>query len=255
MSVWRRLLDLLGPTCTHAVANDVRIGLGYTSVQIEDGRTGVAYTFGRERMGGCSAFVGERPLAGKTALDLMRYLGSENLLESSIGLAAANAIANVSPPAGIKGDVLTAVELFTTDKAVMVGLFRPLVAQLKKRVAAIEIFEERSEQSSSVRPPSEAVYSLRHCDVALITATSIINHTVDELLEAATNCREVILLGPSTPLVPEAFEETPVSVLSGMTVHDSPGLLRTISEGGGTRLFKPFVTKWNVRLQSARVDK
>lgn len=246
--MWRRLLDLLEHACSDAVASDVRIGLGYTSVQIEDGRTGVAYTFGKERMGSCSAFVGGRPLAGNTALDLMRHLGSENLLESSIGLAAANAIANVFPPECVEGDVLKAVELFPTDKAVMVGLFRPLAAQLKERVAAIEIFEERGGMSANIRPPSEAVSALRHCDVALITATSIINHTVDELLEAAINCREVILLGPSTPLVPEAFEGSPVSVLSGMTVHDPPGLLRVISEGGGTRLFRPFVTKCNVRL-------
>ena len=85
--------------------------------------------------------------------------------------------------------------------------------------------------------------------MALITSTTIINDTVDELLEAARDCRELVLLGPSTPLIAEAFEGTAVTWLSGITVDDADGLLRVVSEGGGTRFFRPFVTKWNIPLR------
>ena len=250
MTVWRRLIDILGPTCADAVIDDVRIGLGYTAIRLDDGRTGVAYTMGKQNLKGCSAFVGKRPLAGRPAPDLVQYLGSGNLVESSLGLATANAAAGIPASLSLKGDVLDAVEVRATDRVAMVGFFGPLVAGLKGRVTALDIFEERTDLAEDLKPASSAIQALRDADIAIITSTAIINRTVDDLLEAAARCREVILLGPSTPLVPEAFEGTPVSVLSGVTVHDSPGLLRVISEGGGTRLFGPFVTKWNIQVRS-----
>lgn len=248
--MWRRLVEILAAACADAVVSDVRIGLGYTAVQLDDGRTGVAYTMGRQNLRGCSAFIGNRPLAGNAAPDLIRYLGSDNFVESSLGLATVNAAVGIPSCGLLKGDVLDAVEILSTDKVAMIGFFGPLVGALNGRVAALDIFEERPDLSADLKPASDAISGLRESDIAVITSTSIINRTVDELLDAAHRCREVILLGPSTPLVPEAFEGTPVSVLSGITVRDSPGLLRVISEGGGTRLFGPFVTKWNMLLRS-----
>ena len=40
-----------------------------------------------------------------------------------------------------------------------------------------------------------------------------------------------------------------MTCLSGITATDADGMLRVISEGGGTRFFKPFVIKWNVPLE------
>jgi len=47
MRLRKRLIDILEPSCSGNVIRDVRIGLGYTAVQLDDGRTGVAYTMGR----------------------------------------------------------------------------------------------------------------------------------------------------------------------------------------------------------------
>jgi len=251
MNVRKRIQGALEDQCGTLRVRDVRIGLGYTAVQLEDARTGTAYTMGRNKFRGCSALAGNRPVAGRLAAELLRGLDSESPIESSLGLAAANALANVTPPQAVEGDVLQAVDLFPSDKVAMVGFFSPLVGVIRERVSEIEIFEEDLELSDNLRPASEAVTRLPFCDVALITSTTIINNTVDRLLKAATRCRETILLGSSTPLVPSAFEGTPVTFLSGITVKDSEGILRVVSEGRGTRSFRPFVTKWNVRLTLA----
>ncbi|MBI5569119.1 MAG: DUF364 domain-containing protein [Desulfomonile tiedjei] len=249
MELRKRLIDTLEPSCAGHTVRDVRIGLGYTAVQIDDGRAGVAYTLARGSFGGCSAFTGTRPLSGRPVADLLRYLSSESLVESSLGLATANALANAAPSRGVAGDVSQVVELLLTDRVAMVGFFAPLVAALQDRVADLEIFEEHSGSVAHLRPSSDAVSVIPTCDVALITATSIVNDTIDELLEAARHCRESVVLGPSTPLIPDVFEPTAVTWLSGMAVHDAEGLLQVVSEGGGTRFFKPFVSKWNVRLK------
>jgi hypothetical protein len=125
----------------------------------------------------------------------------------------------------------------------MVGCFGPLIAPIERRARSLEVFERVEDPTGNLRPQREAPERLPGCDVALITATSIINHTVDGLLAAAANAREVVILGPSTPLVPEAFGERNVTMLSGVVVEDAGGVLRVVSEGGGTRQFGPFVRK------------
>ena len=189
------------------------------------------------------------PLTGRLASELLEFLGSANPVESSLGLATANALANVSPTGAIPGDILQELEILPTDRVGMIGYFGPLVAQLENRVAKLEIFEEKRERSDNLRPAAEETETLPACQVAIITSTTIINNTIDDLLDAAKSCREVCLVGPSTPLLPDAFQGTSVTCLSGMTVSDSAGILRVISEGRGTRFFTPFTIKWNIRLK------
>ena len=56
-----------------------------------------------------------------------------------------------------------------------------------------------------------------------------------------------VKLGPSTPLVPEVFVETPVTLLSGIVIDDDV-VLRVVSEGGSMRQLLPYVKKVNLRL-------
>jgi uncharacterized protein (DUF4213/DUF364 family) len=253
MSIREKIRNLIVNRCADLVVRDVRIGLGYTAVQLDDGRTGLAYTMQRERLDCCSFFRGSLPLVGKPAEELLRFLESDNPLEVTVGLATANAISNVLPPRGGAGDVLSAIELFPTDVVGMVGYFGPLVRQLEERVARLEIFEESPTRGLALRSALDAPETLRQCQVACITSTAILNDTIDRLLESASACREVILLGPSTPLLPQAFDGSPVTMLSGMVVHDPHGIMRVVSEGGGTRLFSPYATKWNLSLRECLV--
>jgi uncharacterized protein (DUF4213/DUF364 family) len=99
-----------------------------------------------------------------------------------------------------------------------------------------------------VQPTERALDLLPTCSVALITSTALLTDTMDTLLDAAVGCREVALLGPSTPLLPEVFVGTPVTWLSGIRITSSADVLRVVSEGGGTRTFSPYVRKVNLRL-------
>lgn len=250
MGIRQNLLDVLETTCGNLCVRHVCIGLGYTAVQLEDYRTGVAYTLGRDSIAGCSVFVGKRPLAGRRALELLRYLSSHMPVESAVGLATANALSSGMFTGADTGDVLAAVDFQETDRVGMVGFFGPMIEQIEKRVSSLQICEERQSNSlEGVRPSSDAEEMLAESSVALITSTTIINNSVDKLLHAAMHCREVILVGPSTPLVPPAFDETSVTWLSGMVPRDTEGLLRVIHEGGGTRYFSQYATKSNIRLR------
>lgn len=221
---------------------DVRIGLGYTAVLLESGATGLAYTLRDDLPGGCTVFRGARPLAGRKASECLAYLAASSSLEIAVGLATANALAARTLRGGCEGDVLDALELRPSDEVGMVGHFQPLMEALEHRVRALHVFE-LAPRAEGLLPGEAAAQWLPRCDVALITSTALLNGTLGGLLEAARGCREVALLGPSTPLVPQVFAGTPVTHLSGVEVTDPEGLLRVVSEGGGMRFFRGLVRK------------
>ena len=76
------------------LVTDVRIGLGYTAVELADGRVGVAFTFREAARRCCCAFQGMHPLSGRHASDLVTLLGSADPIEAAVGLACVNALAN-----------------------------------------------------------------------------------------------------------------------------------------------------------------
>ena len=246
-SISIKLVERFSEEAANRTVSDVRLGLGYSAVQLDDLSTGTAYTFRDNLPGGCSVFTGKRPLAGSCAQDLLELASSSNFLESAVGLAAANALGNKAGQDSIEGDILDQLSVIPGEKVGMIGYFSPLIKGLEERGARLMIFDEHP-RPGIIGGGSDAVKKLPECQVALITSTTLINHTMEQLLEAASSCREVALLGPSTPLCPEIFEGTPVTLLSGILVERPSDLLRVVSEGGGTRMFKGLVKKVNLRL-------
>jgi uncharacterized protein (DUF4213/DUF364 family) len=248
-SVAARIVHRLIDVARATRVSDVRIGLGYIAVMLADGQTGVAYTFRDQAQGGCSVFNGIRPLSGRPAVDLLALLTSRDAIESGVGLACANALANNSDATYLDGDILDHLDLRPEDDVGMVGHFAPLVGAIRARAHSLTVFERVDQPSGLLPPRAEAEATLPRCQVALITATSVINHTVDTLVGAARGCREVVLLGASTPLMAEVFTFEGVTMLSGVVVKSSEEVLRVVSEGGGMRQFSPYVRKVTLRVE------
>lgn len=229
--------------------SDVRVGLRYTAVMLENGKIGLSYTWKDSEH--CSYFQrSQQNLAGRKASELLEFLGGRDRLSSSLGLATANALQEGQDLVYQDGDVLEFVKLNSQDRVGMVGYFAPLVPAVRKRVGSLAIFEENENlRMEGAFSPDEAYKVLPTCDVVLLTATSIINRTVDRLLECCGKCREVVMLGASTPLLPKAFHSTPVTLLSGVKICKPAEILRIVSEGGGMSSFKGFIRKVNVQIQ------
>lgn len=230
------------------IATDVRIGLGYTGVRLNNGQTGVAATLHYDLARSCTAYNGPRPLAGNRAAALLELFDSRDNLQSAVALATANALFNLRRPEMDTGDILDIMAVNPDDRVGMVGHFAPLIPPLKKRAAALEIFEKVDFPSARIRSHTEIPDRLPACQIAIITATAIINSSIDAILEAATACRKVVLLGASTPLHPAIFDGTPVTGLSGVCIREPDAVLTAISEGGGTPLLKKHVDKVNLQL-------
>ena len=241
-----RIVQQLLPTAKQHTVHRVQVGLIYSAVQLDSGAVGVAYTFPESRECRAGDDGERRPLAGSKASLLLSGLGGKDLLASTLGLATANALLAGGPPSVYthEGDVLESLQIRNGDRVCMVGCFVPLLSCLQSRQISVTTVDQIPKPGSL--PAQEVEQELPRSQVAIITATSLINGTLDHLLELSLCCREVALLGPSTPLLPEAFFGTPATCLAGIRVQEPEGVLQSIAEGQGFRVFKRYVRKVNI---------
>ncbi len=135
---------------------DVRIGLCYTAVLLDDGSAGVAYTFKEALPPGCDVFQGKRPIAGKPASETLSCLSSTDLLERAVGIATANALINTQQKALVEGDILKVLDCRQGDRVGMVGFFPPLMPVLKQTVKEVLVFEKILEHQPGVYQEDKA---------------------------------------------------------------------------------------------------
>ena len=220
---------------------EVRIGLGYVGVMLEGDRLGLAAVLRNELRPGCSTLGKAGTLAGSGASELLDLLVTgKNPLEKSVGLATANALLCPDPEEG-EQDSIALMGLSPGDRVAMVGYFGPLVERIRKTGATLQIIEKDSQRMETILDREDRDSILEQCSVAIITATSILNNTIEEVLNGLGNPRHVTILGPSTPLCEEAFARTPVTHLGGSAIRDHRRVMRVISEGGGTPHMRPYL--------------
>jgi uncharacterized protein (DUF4213/DUF364 family) len=227
-------------------AADIRIGLGYTAVLLEDGRCGLAYTLHEKEYESCCVMPDAGSLAGRKVLELMPWMKSSDTTACAVGLATLNAI--ITPPATtVESDILDMLPVGPEDAVGMIGYFGPLVETIKKRASALHIFERKPDPDYGILPEAAAKDLLPKCQVVIMSATTLLNHTIDDLLDLSKTAREIAVLGPSTPFLPEIFSRYGVTLLSGLEVKYPAQVLQTVSEGGGARQFGCAVRKLSLR--------
>ncbi len=227
---------------------DVRAGVGYTCVMLDDNACGLAYTF-RDELGHCCSILSDAgKLIGRDAAEISTWAKDNNRLKAAIGLATINAVLNNSFDNCGTGNVLDALQISADDTFGMVGLFSPILAEVRKKTDKTYVFEKNAAKGSGLYTEDDIPIYLPKCDVIIITATSIINHTIDDLLAYCSNARQVCIVGPSTPLCPEIFQKYNVSLLAGSVVQKPELALQIISQGGGTMSLKPIIKQVLLRL-------
>jgi hypothetical protein len=239
--------DQLLPLAAARSVTDVRVGLGYTAVQLDDGRCGLAYTFRHATGGGCCVVKKAGTLCGQSASELAQSAHSQDSIVAALGLATLNALTPSGLPSA--GDILDLLAIEPTETVGMVGYFSPLVGPLKSKAKKLHIFEQRDDMGLGVLPASAEEKLLPECQVVIVSATTLLNRTIDTILGYCQGAREVAILGPSTPLLPSVFASHGVTILSGMEVTDPSQALRIISEGGGTRQLLDATRKVGLRIK------
>lgn len=228
---------------------DVRAGLGYTCVMLESNSCGLAYTF-RNELGCCCGTLNDAGrLIGREAAEIVPWAKSGDRLRATIGLAVINSIINNRDIHWDTGNITGALDVGYNDTFGMVGDFRPILAEIRKKTKNIFVFEQGIPQRSDLYSNDTIPLLLPKCDVVIITATSIINHTFDEIISYCKDARKVCLVGPSTPLCPEIFSTYNLTLLAGSIVKDPELALQIVSQGGGTMSLKPAISQVLIKVK------
>jgi len=223
----------------------VCIGQAYCVTVLKSGEAGLSWVFRGNLQAGCNLALPSRPLAGKTAGELLDFAGFSPLA-NSIVLSTANAVFAPHAVPETAGDFTERFEIEAGMKVGMVGHFATVERTIRAKGAELLIFDLHPKPQSDVLDAAKIPDILPGCDVAILTATAIVNETIDDLLSAASSCSHTGILGPSTPLHPACYAGTPVTSASGVLIRDPASIVQVVAEAGGMQLFKPYVDKVNV---------
>lgn len=163
-------------------------------------------------------------LTSFSALALAKRILSWEPLEASIGVAALNSLIE---PNGTQGNINPYIKRKARSKTVaIIGRFpfNDVLSKIAKKAYFLEL-----EPVGSELPASACEDVLPRSDVNVITATALINHTLQRLLELGINGTNIVL-GPSTPFSSVLFEFG-ADVLAGVMVHDKNAIVQSITQG------------------------
>jgi uncharacterized protein (DUF4213/DUF364 family) len=219
------------------------LGLGYTAVVTTDGGIGMAYTYFEDKKS-CMALNEAIDYEGRPAADLLEKIKSEHPLERSMALALVNAL-NHKDALKLPEDKDNAIlfkefSLEADTNVAMVGYFGPLVKRLEGKKVRLEILDV----SRGLGERKDFFTKLNNwADVLLLTSTSILNNTTEDILSQLRENAKAALLGPSTPMVAEAFAHLPVHMLAGTVPLDKDNIIKAVRHGMGTPVLHRFSRK------------
>jgi uncharacterized protein (DUF4213/DUF364 family) len=243
MELSRKLLACMTPAAEGVTVHQIIIGLSYTAVTLFNGDVGIAAT-GIAQAASCAGSWDVPDCEDRPASDLLVHITASDPMTRTMALALVNALnhrhVRQLPEDDGNRMLLDRFAILSGARVAMVGYFPPLVRLLESHQVPMTIIDDTRGLGDKA-----AFKRQLHdwADVLLITATSIINNTTEAILSHAGPELKTILLGPSTPMVPEAFDHLPIHMLAGTAIVDPEGSLKTIRHGGGARALKPHGRK------------
>jgi len=211
---------------------DFVVGMGLVGVKLSDGSAGVAYNLRSDLLGQCEEFSttegGYRLLLepGMKAEDFIRAFESTNPIAKGLALATMNAIFNRGDFQ--EGDLLEYLEVKPGERVGMIGEIGPMILSLMENGNEVLVFERNPKRGEL--PDWAITTHLEGCDVVIISASSIVNWTIEWILDYVKTDR-VAIVGPSAPLVEGVF---PVRVIGGAVILDPDRMIKELSRAYGT---------------------
>ncbi|MBL1142468.1 MAG: hypothetical protein HND53_10585 [Proteobacteria bacterium] len=203
---------------------DAEFGL----IELADGSAGFFYAWLGDRQDDPASLYSEKDFIGRNPIELAEHYQYDDIARCSIGLGAINAISQhvfkshsfvLPEPENSLGSLI----LNEDDHVGMVGYFPPLVKAISKLSTRLTVIEKKEiipdadyRLELSLDPAS-----LRQCNKILITASTMLNNTIDEILSYSAHAEYTVLIGPSAGFLPDVLFEKGVNAVGGSTVLDT----------------------------------
>jgi uncharacterized protein len=245
------IAEILGRDLERITVERAVVGLFFTGVKLSNGIAGACATpiktIPEAVCCPSSAMAMPFPgkLTGRPALDLAQEALGENGIRRAVGIAAMNALADACwrrrphPEAALRDgiDAFDATEFRAGDTVVIVGAFVPFLRELKRRGQSFLVLEQdpatlKPDELPFFRPADQADSVVPAADVLLITGTTLINDTLEQLLALAKPTARVTMVGPTVSLFPDPLLRRGVSILGSVRIVAPDAFLELLAEGG-----------------------
>jgi Uncharacterized conserved protein len=227
-----RLIEYVDGLSNNLRIQDIRIGINYTCVLLDNGSCGLSFVFRKELVQKYELTDTAGGMIGLGCRDIVPWAMDTNILKSSIGVACINALLQEKIEGFNTANALNVIDMKYGDTVGMIGYFKP-VLEKGSMFKKIYVFERNIVDDENVYPDwAEDIY-LPQCDVVIISGTTVVNKTIDHILSKCENAREIVIMGPTTPLCPDVFRDYGVNLLAGVEITDSKSALNIVSQGGG----------------------
>lgn len=184
-------------------------------------------------------------MRGCRAADFLDEVQHQDGIRRAVGIAAMNALAafcwdrKPHPAVDLETDVdaFDAARIAPDQMVVVVGAFVPFLRELKRRGNPYLILEQdpavlKADELPFYRHASQAPVVVPQADVILITGTTLLNDTLDDILVAAKLNACKVVVGPTVGLVPDAYLRRGCDILGSIRVIDADRFLDVLAEGG-----------------------
>lgn len=210
-------------------------------IVLDDGAAGLYYAWlGSEGQKGMANRFELDSMLGQNPVCLLEYFDNQNEAESSLGLAAINAITqslfrqhHYVPDTAANS--MGALEITDDDHIGMVGYFPSLVKRLSEQGVRLTVIEKKSQfaeqgERLNVTPDLEA---LTGCNKVMITASTLLNDSIDEALSMTKMAQTVVVMGPSAGFFPDPLFERGVTAVGGSGILDADIMIERLKNNQG----------------------
>lgn len=246
------LYETLGNDINNITVERVVLGLFFTGVKLSNGKGGLSYTpiKALSQAVCCPSSAFTMPNSGKMVGKNVRYfLGNMFLgspLRKTLGIAVINALAttiwsmekeNGLYSIEINADPFDKLNFVDGEHTVIVGALLPYIKSLIQNNRSFSILELdpstlKPHELKYHVPPERAHEVISIANKIVITGTTLINDTLEGLLDLAKPDAEIVVVGPTVSMMPEAFFKRNVTHVGGVIVTDPDRLLDVIAEAG-----------------------
>jgi uncharacterized protein (DUF4213/DUF364 family) len=245
------ILRTLGTDLDRIVIERAVIGLFFTGVKLNTGVAGACATPLRSIPEAvcCPSSAMAMPfpnkLRGRLARDLLKETAALSGIRRAVGIATMNALADMcwerraTPEVELRAgvDAYDAANIQAGEHVVVVGAFVPFLKALKRSGQPFTVLEMdpatlKPDELTHFRPAAQAAQVVPEADVVLITGTTLLNDTIEQLLALCRPAARVVMVGPTVGLFPDAFLRRGADVLGGVRVTAPDAFLDVLAEGG-----------------------
>lgn len=230
----------LGPILDSIVIERVAVGEFFAGVKLSSGHAGACSSHGLN-LNAEGLPIG---LQGHKADHLLDAAADAAGLERVLGIATLNALAQLAAESRVPAsceeveglDAFAAAEVQPNETVVVIGAFGPFLRRLRAIGARHVVLEKdptllKPHELPYYRPAHQALDVVPHADVLFITGATLANETFGGLIALARPAARLILVGPTVPIIPDAFFDCGVGIVAGVKVNDPDAFMDVIAQG------------------------